>query len=422
MEKEKGDAQAAAQISMRLAVAAHKRGRLAAAERLYRAALTAGPHPGARILLANLLLATSASAPSPAAAGGVEDDEERDDPPPGGALAPAAALARRAEALALARSALEGVDARAAGEQWRLRARYAYFLLQLGGFVQLEGAQPDLEALGVSEAQRAALLAEAVGELERVLALQPRYVLAWRNLCVALTAAGRLEEAERAAASAVAAASAEAEAADAEPGKGPGRGPYPGVAAGATGGDGAAPSWELLYKHGKCLKRLGRGNEALERYCDACEASRGAPVVLYWMRIALANDATAEAAEAAEAAVGAVGSAKAASAPDNPLVSIAYSAAAAASRPARLPAALRLRLSTLVRSFEERSAVVPHDYVRKLFDGYRRVRRAHPPPPFPRTCAALAAPLAPPSRIMQRPHFVFSASLRPAARSLTRTS
>ena len=258
----------------------------------------------------------------------------------------------------------------------------------------------------MSDAQRAALLAEAVGELERVLTLQPRYVLAWRNLCVALTAAGRLEEAERAAASAVAAASAEAEAAEAEPGKGPGRGPYPGVAAGATGGDGAAPIWELLYKHGKCLKRLGRGNEALERYCDACEASRGAPVVLYWMRIALANDATSERAEAAEA-----------SASENPLVSIANSAAAAASRPARLPAALRLRLSTLVRSFEERSAVVPHDYVRKLFDGYRRVRRAPHPlsppsplllPPLPESCSDLTSSS--------------SASLRPTARSLTRTS
>jgi len=44
--------------SMRAAVAAHKRGALAEAERLYRRALAAGPHPGARILLANLLLAT----------------------------------------------------------------------------------------------------------------------------------------------------------------------------------------------------------------------------------------------------------------------------------------------------------------------------------------------------------------------------
>ena len=33
-----------------------------------------------------------------------------------------------------------------------------------------------------------------------------------------------------------------------------------------------APLWEFYYKHGKALKRLGRGLEALARYCDACAA------------------------------------------------------------------------------------------------------------------------------------------------------
>ena len=53
---------------MRAAVAAHKRGLLPQAERLYRRVLATGPHPGAMILLANLLLATSAAAAAGAAA------------------------------------------------------------------------------------------------------------------------------------------------------------------------------------------------------------------------------------------------------------------------------------------------------------------------------------------------------------------
>jgi Flp pilus assembly protein TadD len=218
---------------LRLAISCHKRNDFSSAESNYRKALDFGAHPGARILLANLLLATSPSSPT-----------------------------RRAEALSLAQLAVDNVESRSADEQWKLSARYAYFLLQFGGFIQMDGEQPDVASFGISEVEKKKLLSDAISSLQRVTTLQPGYTVAWRNLCIALTAAGRLDDAEVAASKAIDSARNASSSSSSQ---------------NSDLGDGSAASklWELLYKHGKALKRMGRSVEALSRYCEACEASNG---------------------------------------------------------------------------------------------------------------------------------------------------
>lgn len=290
---------------MRAAVEAHKAGKLLDAERAYRAVLDSGPHPGAAICLASLLLGLAST----------EKGYKR--------------VGVRAEALSLSRLAIADVETRAMAEQVKLLARHAYFLLQFTGYVSASGDGQRVDT-GVPEAEAKLLLQDAIRSLEKVTAMDPSFVLAWRNLSVAFNAAGDLEGAERAVAKAIQAA-----------------------------GDKAG--WELHYKHGKALKRLKRHVEAVEAYCDACAACARAvaagtakpadgEVVTYWLRISLAASD--------------------------------YSAASAIPDPERpvLPASLRSRVQSVLTAYAAAAAsrgvtaaepkLVPDEYVRKLFDGY----------------------------------------------------
>jgi len=324
---------------LRLAIACHKRNDFAAAETNYRKALDFGAHPGARILLANLLLATSPSSPE-----------------------------RRREALSLANLAVEDIESRSVDEQWKLSARYAYFLLQFGGFIQMDGEQPDVAAFGVNDLEKKKLLTDSINSLQRVTTLQPGYTVAWRNLSIALTAAGRLEDAEIAACKAIDAARL--------------AGTSSSSSQNSDLGEGNASSklWELLYKHGKALKRMGRSVEALSRYCEACEVSNGAPIVLYWLRIALANDARGS--FGMQEGEGGEGS------DDNndgkvsktrivdPLMKVQ----------GKIPDDLKQRVIETLKKYgggngggdrsqsssSSSSSFVPHEYIRKLFDGYSK--------------------------------------------------
>ena len=229
---------AAVRALMVAATAAHKVSNFPAAEAAYRAVLAQGPHPGAAALLANALLSRASTEAG---------------------LDVAARQRLRASALPFARASVEGVGARAAGERRTLLARYAYFLLGFAGHVSDEGGAGARGALLPPPAERAALLAEATDALQRVVALDPGYALGWRNLSLALKAGERHGEAEAALRAAVAAS-------------------------------GAAPPWDLLYRHGKALKRCGREGEALARYCDAAEAGgAAAELPLFWLRVALAE-------------------------------------------------------------------------------------------------------------------------------------
>jgi predicted TPR repeat methyltransferase len=312
-DAKKADANAVAHALMTRAVAAHKAGKPDEAEALYRETLGVGPHPGAAILLANLLISTHVG---------------RSDYP-----------SRRTDALLLARASMKGVESRAPGERLKLQARFAYFLLQYTGHVQLVGEQlpsstttassstTEGEGAALGGGQRSALLAEAIACLEAALEADPTYTLGWRNLTLALTAADRLVEAETAAGKAVVSAGGSA-----QPGQGPGR----------------CRDWELLYKHGKALKRVGKLVEGVRRYCDAADGSAGAAgseVVFYWLRIADAAPPPGSTSEDTERVKRVLGSARASS---------SSSSSSAAS-----------------------SSFVPHEYVRKLFDGYSKKFDAH---------------------------------------------
>ena len=341
------DVAAAVTACMRLATAAHKRSDLPTAESHYRAALALGPHPGAAILLANLL-------------------QSRASADPGLSLSARAAL--RAEALPLARQSVAGVEARSPTERKLLWARYAYFLLSLGGYVVSEGGVATRAVLLPAEAERKALLAEATAALRRVVALDAGYVLAWRNLALALGAAEAFEEAEGALRCAVAANSS---------------------SGGVAGKEG---HWELLYRHGKALKRCGREEEALGRIVEAVAASGGREELpLFWLRVALAEEAEAVAAEGAAAGGAASGA-----------------AAAASPRHSRLSPQLLQRVRSTLAQFSgapgggseggnsgnsskggsgggggsvggsaAASAAPPNAYIRKLFDGYAAQFDAH---------------------------------------------
>ncbi len=266
---------------------AHKRRDFAAAESCYRAVLAVGPHPGAAALLADALVSRAATEPG---------------------LDPAARVSLRASALSLARASVAGVDGRPVGEHCVLLARHAYFLLGIAGYVVSKGGAPTCGALPPA-GERAALLAEATEALQRVVALDPEYVRGWRNLALARKAGGRHFEAEVALRNAVAAS-------------------------------GAAPPWDLLYHHGKALKRCGRAAEALARFCDAAEAGGSAAErPLFWLRLALAEAPT---------------------------------------RPGVLaPALLDRCLELLARYSGSGGGAPPPSYVRTLFDGYSTRFDAH---------------------------------------------
>ncbi len=270
---------------MRAATQAHKAGDLFEAERLYRDVLRLAPSNNTSapsILLANVLLQSGDSA--------------------------------RDEALALARSALVGVEARTPRERTLLHTRFGYFLLQLAGFVRLQdgstgGAAAEEEedggggaAVGAGEA-----LAEAIRHLEAAGEGGAPDPLVARNLALAYTAAGRLADAERACATA--------------------------VQAGGT--------WESHYKHAKALKRLGREAEALAKYCDAAEASGGHAMPMFWVRVAAAGEK------------------------------------GASERPAALSARVAALVSTFAASACAGEEAVPHEYIRKLFDGYSKTFDEH---------------------------------------------
>ena len=228
---------------MRQAVVLHQRGDYGGACSLYQSCLSLGAHAGASILLANAMLSQATAQMS--------------------ALSMGERVALRAASLPLARSSLDRVEEREAGQRVKLLTRFAYYLLAFAGLMKAEGQVHGEAAQAVLPAvpERAALLQEATETLQKVVALDPTYTLAWRNLSLALTAAARLEEAERAMRAAVDSIVPPA--------------PVP---------------YDLLYKHGKCLKRLGREEAALLRYCDAVEASKGKEEVpLFWLRVALAE-------------------------------------------------------------------------------------------------------------------------------------
>jgi predicted TPR repeat methyltransferase len=272
--------------------AAHKRGDLSSAEAAYRAVLALGNHPGGAILLANVLLLRAAAEPG---------------------LDLAARQVLRAAALPLARSCVARVDSRAPGERKLLLSRFAYFLLGFAGYMAAEDGAATRAAMLPPPAERAAMLAEATECLQRVVALEPGYALGWRNLALALKAGERHGEAEGALRAAVAAS-------------------------------GSAPPWDLLYRHGKALKRCGRDSEALARYCDAVEAGgRAAELPLFWLRVAVAE---------------------------------------ARERPAAVAAELHARCADLLGRFgggdgSSGGGEPPAAYVRKLFDGYSAHFDAH---------------------------------------------
>ena len=306
------DAVEAQQVAlMRAATAAHQASDFARAEAAYRAVLALQPHAGAAILLANVLL-SRATAQEPA-------------------LPLAERCALRASSLPLARSCLHRIDERSAAQRVRLWTRFAYYLLAFNGLLKVEGCIRGAAAAAVlpPDPARAALLAEATEALQRVVALDAGYTLAWRNLSLALSAADRRPEAEAAMRAAVDS---------------------------VRGGAAAAP-WELLYKHGKCLKRVGREADALARYCDAVEASRGAEELpLFWLRVALAEGAQQQQQQQQQQP-------RAGGAP--------------------LPAACLARCSALLERFGGGAggagglAAPPDSYIRKLFDGYSANFDAH---------------------------------------------
>jgi predicted TPR repeat methyltransferase len=236
----------------------------------------------------------------------------------------------RAEAGVMAKAAIDAAASLPSKEAAKVYARHGYFLLQYHGAIPgalgspsgASGADSDDDddhgegpAGGAGAASPAAPsdrtlgLQAAAASLERATALAPDAVLPWRHLGIAYTALKRLREAEAAAAQAVAAAA---------------RDPAAG---------GKAP-WELHYRHAKALKRLDDTAGAAAKYCDALEAEPRADVALYWLRIVAGSPFFAG-----------------------------------------FPPALRARVTGLLAQHAERAAAlpaVPHEYIRKLFDGYSR--------------------------------------------------
>lgn len=246
-------------------------------------------------------------------------------PPP----SPLQAAPRRAEALALAERALAAADGVAhPGDRAMLLARYGLFVMQSHGLMaSVKDDDGGGDGSGALTADPGSPLGRAMAALEAAVALDASIPIAWRNLSVCYKALRRNADSEAAMAKACAAA-------------GPHLAPH--LAA------------DLLYRHANALKRVGRLADAAGRYCDVLAADPTHAVAAYWLRVLLAAgadkgqplpSAVADRARAALAALAGAGAPAASSSP---------SSAPAASAPA-----------------------VPHEYIRKLFNGYSKTFDDH---------------------------------------------
>lgn len=358
---------------LKQATAAHKKGDLAVAESKYRQALELTRNESPKVLLASVLLSTAHTKSNVIASRAESLQLARDAISSAGLSQPSAGSAAVPDSLAGASSVqCAGTPAGSSlgpAQQALLRTRYGYFLLQYAGYVRAEG-RPMEEPLDLTPTQRQAMLREAIEHLEAAaeVAAKPD-PLVWRNLSLAYTACERLGDAERASAMCVVCAGGVA------------RGSAPHTAAPSIKSmeDDRAP-WDLHYKHAKALKRVGREIEALEKYCDAVEASvrdRQQPssattapeaneMPLFWLRVAEAGGVKGDVPANLRARVRellsrygqttvSIGKALADStgtgAQDSTAGNDASGSAAAAARA---------------------TAVVPHEYIRKLFDGYSK--------------------------------------------------
>lgn len=323
--------------ALRAAAALHKAGNVEAAIHSYRSILSRGMNAHAAVLLANLLITPASAADAGARAAAATWE-----------LLPGMTVAlRRSEAAILAAAAVSAavsggvassrsddrsgsgrqrghcISCMPAEEAAKVYARHGYFLLQYHGIIRGALGAPDFkhpdndeggsdahdESSAVyqcTEEQRAGLL-QAIASLENATQLAPTVSLPWRHLSTAYTAAGKLKAAAEAAERAV-------------------------TVAAAAGG--AKAAWELHYRHGKALKRIGDAAGAVAKYCDALDADPTADLPLYWLRISSATPA-------------------------------------AAAWPASVAQRVHGRLDKHAARLAALPAV-PHEYIRKLFDGYAK--------------------------------------------------
>lgn len=233
--------------------------------------------------------------------------------------------ARRVQAAALAERAIAQVDTLPAAKQKAaLYARHGYFLLQMAGAFPSANAgasagaasgQGDDEeegAVGLDEAS-AVLVSAATTSLEKASQLDPSVVIAWRNLALAYKAAKREADVEGALRQAIA--------------------------------HSPTPSAELLYRHSKALKAVKNNDAATLRLLDVLAADPTHTLAAFWLRVALADSEKAKLSpEVAEKVAAYVASHPTSAASGG--VAAAGGAAAAT------------------------EVLVPHDYIRRLFDSY----------------------------------------------------
>jgi len=198
-----------------------------------------------------------------------------------------------------------------------------------GGSGVSGGLFDEEEAAAVSHSRSvatSAVLSAAITSLEEATAADSGVALAWRNLSLAYKAADRLADSERAM----------------------------GRAVDADGGMTA----DLLYRHAAALKRIGQWERALCRYCDVLDVEPTNAPAAYWMRITLAAMASPP-------------SASPPSGTDKPAPSPVTASTATLER---VQVALK-RFADAARSSEGGvstgdAALVPHLYIKRLFDGY----------------------------------------------------
>lgn len=327
------EAQVQARELFRAAVAAHKEGKFSDAIDCYRRGLALVDDAKACILLANLLL----SAPAPSAI---------------------QAMARRAQAAALADRALGLVHTLPTdADKALLYSRHGYFLMLSCGAFRVgegdgEGGDGDddegateggasssssggvpegLTPSGMFKSQSPShaqdTLKQAVTSLERATELAPKLVLGWRNLALAYRLVGRLADAERA------------------------------LQAAVDNADPAAAGYaELLYRHGKARKRCGDLDGAAKAFLKCLDAEPGHALSRYWLRVMVSG---AEGGKEAGASSGAAA---------RPTLSLPVCMdVLAALQKAATPAA----------SSAPSGELVPHTYIKRLFDGYSKTFEDH---------------------------------------------
>ena len=284
------------------------------------------------------------------------------------------AVSRKAEAIALADRAYahsETLDS--AKERAMLLARYGYFTLQAHNIHHASDNDDDDEKQpdAVRTADPASPLGKAIAALERAVQLDPAITIAWRNLSMCYKSLGRFDDSERAMRKAVEAA-------------------------------GTRVNADLLYRHAKALIRLKRDGEAAGRYCDVLKVDPTHALSAFWCKVMLASPdkhpgvtpAVCDRMRTAVAAFEAATEAKAAASADGDGASAAVTAAAA----------------------------VPHEYIRKLFDGYSKrfdthlVKHLHYRTPAALLALALEAAATHSDRPQQLAH---SSSPYPAAAAAT---